>query len=159
MYFCSFRQSSIRIRKSTFTKYTIDYILSEFDDELGTFSTRGSSDSDDDNFDEVLLLLLLLLLNLLLCTTLYFIASHFSALLDDEKNDDYFPFPYKPLDLSFVPMKLFLVLCFYVAMHYRKRNTTLYQQSLFHSHSPKIYWYSPYSWISLPVSSYIHNTP
>ena len=62
--FCSFRKSSSFVvldnplsesEKVHFTKYTIDYILSEFDDELGTFNTRGSSDSDDDNFDEVLL--------------------------------------------------------------------------------------------------------
>ena len=62
--------------KVHFTKYTIDYILSEFDDGLGTFSTRGSSDSDDDNFDEVLLVIIIIVITTTTSTTMYYFIFH-----------------------------------------------------------------------------------
>ena len=58
------------------------------DDELGTFSTGGSSDSDDDNFDEadldfesIVIIIVITTTTSTTTTILYFIASHTGALL------------------------------------------------------------------------------
>ena len=85
-------------------------ILLKQTDDLGTFNTGGSSNSDDDNFDEEDLDFegkfeyynyLVITTTTSTTTTLFFIASHISALLDEEKNDNYFPFPNKLLALHY----------------------------------------------------------